>query len=185
MDRIDRIGRMVGIREGRRMAEAICEELAGYAPGIIDYTGETPRISDAADDAERLRIYRLQPPADTERFRTGFCWDIGLLAISRLENAGLRAYAIYADQGNGWPNHVTAAYQEPSGESMLLDTIGEPGLRGPFASDAEACRYLAGKLRQYGGWKWTFYRLDRYPAPMSTAEQFISQARRGDRIGEW
>ena len=178
--------------------KALCDDLHTYDANIIDYTKGSPRVAtELKTDEERLEVYRLQDPKDTEKFRCGFCWDISLLAINKLAKLGYGAHAVYMEQNDGseFPNnHVTVVYKDNGGLMVFEPNLGSKhGLYGPYKSDVDVCKRLAANLYSPGTkdvWggknnKWTFYRLDTYPKVKSTVSEFITQARHGTRLGEY
>lgn len=168
--------------------KSLCEDLHSYDANIIDYTKRIPRIAtELKTDEDRMNIYRLQDPNDTEKFRCGFCWDISLLAIKKLEELGYSTYAIYMEQNDGseFPNnHVFVVYEDETGLIIFEPNLGSKhGIYGPFKSDVDVCNAVYEYFPKFDDdLEWTFYRLDTYPKVKSTVSEFINQARQGTKI---
>ena len=177
----------------------LCRDLSSYDANIIDYTKGSPRVAtELKTDEERVKIYRLQDPKDTEKFRCGFCWDIALLAMVKLRELGYRQmYAVYMEQNDGseFPNnHVAVAYKDDNVWMLFEANLkNNNGLHGEFHSDAEVCKRMAANIyspKMKDLWngrnlKWDFYKLNQYPPVKCTASEFIAKARSGVKLGSY
>ena len=177
----------------------LCRDLSSYDANIIDYTKGSPRVAtELKTDEERVKIYRLQDPKDTEKFRCGFCWDIALLAMVKLRELGYRQmYAVSMAQSDGseFPNnHVAVAYKDDNVWMLFEASLkNNNGLHGEFHSDAEVCKRMAANIyspKMKDLWngrnlKWDFYKLNQYPHVKCTASEFIAKARSGVKLGSY
>ena len=167
--------------------EALCKDLHSYTAEILDYTKKPLRIASGLNsDYKRVKIYHLQDPKDTERFRCGFCWDIACLALSKLRDFGYDAYAVYIERAgddSDFPeNHVTVVFNDEAGKIIFEASTGK--IYGPFSSDAVMLLKLAKIMKSFFNedvdiQDLNFYKIDSYPEAGCTAQEFIIQVRKG------
>lgn len=155
----------------------------------MDYTKYPKAKSSGTSDDDFIKIYRLQSPEDTLRFKCGTCWDISYCAIVELKKSGYDATPYwYEVTGNEThPNHmfiiITINDQYYIFEASMLS---HGGIHGPFNSLNDIFKkYIQWQIKTRDvGDSIIFHQITQYPLPGTSYDEFFQQVRKSPIISK-